>query len=120
MGNNKQLILNQQRIDAKHGEFFFVEFFANNNKPRQSPVLVISEKDNDNEDVIVCSCTKSPARSDFDILVNLKLPTHVRTNKIYTIRREQLLFKIPQTATPTEYLKIINKLKESIHINNPT
>lgn len=103
------------RISAKHGEFFFAKFILANEEMRESPVFVVSN-DNDSEDVVVCSCTKQPARSEFDILVQLKLPTQVRTNKLYTIRRNQLLFKISQTANPEEYNKIIEKLKLALKL----
>jgi hypothetical protein len=110
-----QKVINKEQEDkdnAKHGEFFFARYTISNSKKneRESPVFVISN-DSDKEDVIVCSCTKEPARSDFDVLVQLKLPTQVRTNKIYTIYREQLLFRISQQANPDEYKKIIEKLK---------
>lgn len=110
----KQLILEQQRKSAQHGEFFFAKFLVDNGL-RESPVFVVSN-DNDKNDVIVCKCTKQPAKSDFDVQVKLKQDTFVRTNKVYTIERSQLLFKIPQTATPTEYQDIIDKIKTALKL----
>jgi hypothetical protein len=109
---NKLKQIQEDRKNAKHGDFFFAKYIVNSQKAeeRESPVFVISN-DQDTEDVIICSCTKHPARSGFDVSVNLKLPTCVRTNKIYTIYREQLLFKISQTAQEKEYQEIIKKLK---------
>lgn len=105
----------EQIRNAKHGEFFFAHFTTANHEHREGPVFVISS-DDDKEDVVVCSCTKQPARTEFDVLVNLKLPTNVRTNKIYTIQRTQLAFKIPQTATTPEYQQIMEKIKKAISI----
>lgn len=90
--------LDQQRKLAKHGDFFFCQFVINSGEVRKSPVFVVSNIiDNKDDDIIVCSCTKQPAKSQFDIEVQLKVKTCVRTNKIYTIHRNDLLFKIPQT-----------------------
>ncbi|QDH19545.1 hypothetical protein [Saccharibacillus brassicae] len=106
--------LEAQRRDAKHGEFFFAKYAAIGQPERQAPVFVVV--DSDRLDVVVCSCTTSPGRGGFDITVTLKKPTTIRTNKLYTISRDQLLFKIPQTATPDEYAAIMSKLKEAIHV----
>lgn len=116
---SKLKIIEEDRKNAKHGDFFFAKYAVSNSKKpvRESPVFIISN-DNDIEDVIVCNCTKQPPRSDFDVLVNLKLPTHVRTNKIYSIYRNQLLFKIPQKANPEEYKYIIEKLKKAIKLDS--
>lgn len=124
-GTNKNLdhctqeIVNRiqdDRKQASHGEFFFAKFLLSNNQERKSPIFVLSSKDNDNEDVIICKCTGQPAKTQYDIPVQLKKATCVRTNKIYTISRNQLLFKIPQTAAPKEYNKIIEKLKQALNL----
>jgi len=60
--------------EAKHKDFFFAKFQLTNGTIRRSPVLVISN-DNDDEDVIVCSCTSHPPRTDFDIEIQLKKKT---------------------------------------------
>ena len=105
------------RKNAKHGEFFFAEVFVNGGFKRPSPVFIISN-DFDKEDIIICSCTSQPAKTEYDILVNLKKPTCVRTNKIYTIHREQLQFKISQIVSQEEYKLIIEKLKKSLNLND--
>lgn len=103
--------LEKQRREAKQGDFFFAEFYINNGDKRKSPVFIASN-DYDDEDVIICSCTSQPLKTEYDKRVYLKYPTYVRTNKIYTIRRGQLLFKIPQTITPAE----LNEIKDSIKL----
>ena len=108
--------IQNDRNKASHGEFFFAKFLLSNNQERKSPIFVLSSKDNDNEDVIICKCTGQPAKTQYDIPVQLKKATCVRTNKIYTINRNQLLFKIPQTATSKEYNKIIEKLKQALNL----
>lgn len=113
--SNPQNKIQQDISNAKHGEFFFAKVLINNGQVRPSPVFVVSN-DKDKEDVIICSCTTKPAKTKFDIKVQLKEETHVRTNKLYTIRRNQLLFKIPQTASPDEYKDILDKLKEAIKV----
>ena len=78
--------LEQERSEAKQGDFFFALFYTNDGVPRERPVFVAGSKGNDSEDIIVCSCTTSPPRNpDFDKRVMLKRETYVRTNKIYTI-----------------------------------
>ncbi len=108
--------LDLDRKNAKHGEFFFAKFLLYNGNLRESPVFVVSAESNDKEDVIICKCTGKPAKSEYDIKVNLKKETHVRTNKIYTVNRNQLLFKINQIAQPDEYIRIIEKLKQTLGI----
>ena len=101
--------------ETEHGSFFFAKFLVNDGSTRKSPVFIISN-DNDDEDIIICSCTKQPAKTDFDVKVKLKYETYVRTNKIYTIHRSQLLFKIPQRPQPQEYNEIVGKLKLALKL----
>lgn len=101
-----------QRKEAKHGDFFFADFIINNGQIRHSPVFVVSDIINNDKDVIICSCTTKPARSEFDVSVKLKYDTHIRTNKIYTIHRDKLKFKIPNAIlTPEDLKKVKSKLK---------
>jgi hypothetical protein len=101
---------------AKHGEFFFAKFQLSDASPlRKSPIFVISN-DNDKLDVIVCKCTTKPPKSEFDVKVQLRYETYVRTNKIYTIGRDQLLFKIPHNFSDGEYENLIEKLKKALNI----
>jgi mRNA-degrading endonuclease toxin of MazEF toxin-antitoxin module len=96
--------------------FFFAKFVLSNMEQRKSPVFVISSDIDTDDEVLVCKCTSQPARSQFDVKVQLKEKTFVRTNKIYLVPRNQLLFKIPQSATPDEYNDIINKLKLAMNL----
>lgn len=105
------------RKNAKHGEFFFAQYLTVTGDIRKSPVFVLSNECDKNDDVIICLCTKSPPKSEFDVKVQLKVETRVRTNKIYTISRSQLLFKIPQTAQTDEYNEIITKLKLAVNVS---
>ena len=107
----------QQRKSAQHGDFFFARVYVVTGNYRNSPVFIVSN-DNDDEDVIVCICTKQPPKTDFDVEVQLKMKSYVRTNKIYTIKREQLAFKIPQTVSSNEYKKIIGKISEALNITS--
>jgi mRNA-degrading endonuclease toxin of MazEF toxin-antitoxin module len=108
--------LKLDKENAKHGEFFFAKFILSNGEIRKSPIFVLSNKIDKNEDVIICKCTGQTSKSQFDVEVQLKEKTYVRTNKIYTIYREQLLFKIPQKASAEEYQKIIQKLKLALKL----
>lgn len=103
------------RQEALHGDFFFAEFFLSDGLVRRSPVFVIGN-DGDTIDVIVCKCTTQPAKSDFDVKIQLKMETYVRTNKIYTIGRNQLLFKIGHEFESGEYERIIEKLKKALNL----
>lgn len=112
--SNKVAQLAEARRKAKHGDFFFARYSTIGQPVREAPVFIVG--DEDNEDVVVCSCTKSPPRNPYDIQVRLKLPTSVRTSKLYTINREQLLFKIPQSPSPEEYKNIMQQLSKFLHM----
>ncbi len=82
------------------------------------PVFVISD-DNDTNDVIICVCTKHPPRdnSDLDYPVNIRgKEGSLRTHKVYTVEREQLLNPIGFTLDPNDYTEIINKIKKAIRL----
>ncbi|KGE20791.1 hypothetical protein PWYN_01015 [Paenibacillus wynnii] len=115
MRNRRKLNeLRDMRQNAKHGDFYFAVYTAINQPERNAPVFIVG--DDDRGDVVVCSCTKSPPRPPYDIKVQLKLPTSVRTSKLYTISREQLQFKIPQTASVQEYKDIMLQLSKFLHM----
>ena len=103
------------RRNAKQGQFFFANFIINNGEIRKSPVF-IAGCDNDKEDIIICSCTSQPKKTEFDIKVTLKMETYVRTNKIYTVHRNDLLFKIPQLPTAEELADIMQSIKKAFNI----
>ncbi|MNI78800.1 hypothetical protein D3C76_361020 [compost metagenome] len=112
--SNKIAQLNAIRKNAKHGEFFFAKYSAIGQSNREAPVFIVG--DEDEEDVVICSCTKTPPRNSYDVQVQLKMSTSVRTNKLYTINREQLLFKIPQVPSPEEYKDIMQQLSKFLHM----
>lgn len=113
-----KLGLQIQRKKAKHGDFFFAEFTISNNDKRKSPVFIVSNSiDNKDDDVVICSCTKQPAKSQFDVEVQLKYKTCVRTNKLYTIHRDSLLFKISQTLQSSELKNINDGLRLALDLN---
>lgn len=118
---NKQFQCQQQlsynRRNASHGEFFFAEFLISNGGIRTSPVFVLSSKKDNNDDVVICSCTKTPARSEFDIYYKLRHDTYIRTNKIYTIHRDKLHFKIGQVDFSTDkYKEIIQHVRLALNL----
>lgn len=113
-----QEYIRQCRANASHGEFFFAKFILPNGVPTERPVFVISD-DNDKNDVIICVCTKHPPRdnSDFDYPVIIRgKEGSLRTNKVYTVEREQLLNPIGFTLDPDDYSEIINKIKDAIRV----
>lgn len=91
---DKKQILYKQRINACHGEIFFAKFITSTGGIRKSPVFIVSSSLDKNDDVVICSCTSQPKRSIFDITVELRKTTNIRTNKIYTITRNQLAFRV--------------------------
>ena len=101
--------LDKMRKDAKQGEFYFARFFINNGEKRESPVFIVGN-DNDARDIVICICTKQPSRGDWDKSVFLFKPTYVRTNKLCTIRRDQLLFKIDYTLTTPKFKEIMDSV----------
>lgn len=106
------------RQGASHGDFFFAEWALSDGTTRKSPCYVISDHQDPHNEIIVLKVTSQPSRTDFDIPVScLREPTSlVRTNKVYTILRNQLLFPIQAQLNPQEYLNIITKLKEAINV----
>lgn len=90
--------LEHDRAHADQGDFFFVRLVDTRGREIPHPVFVLGkdEDSNDNDDVIVCQCTTAnkPNRSDYDVDVQLRNRSYVRTNKIYTVGRKQLEFKI--------------------------
>ena len=106
--------LDKARKTAKQGEFFFANYLTVTGDLRKAPVFVVGS-DNDDEDIIICSCTSKPSRTPYDIKVNLKKETYVRTNKIYTISRESLLFKIPQEISHVKLKEIMTSVKSVLN-----
>ncbi|MGG0555269.1 type II toxin-antitoxin system PemK/MazF family toxin [Priestia aryabhattai] len=94
--NKREERLARDRANANQGEFFFATIRLSDGNEYRRPVFVIGKNgdSNDEEDVIVCSCTTTDTRSNYDQEVQLKFKTFVRTNKIYTTTREKLEFKI--------------------------
>lgn len=104
--------LQKEKAEAKQGDFFFALFYTNDGQLRERPVFIAGSKGNDSEDIIVCSCTAKPARDpNFDKRVVLKRETYVRTNKIYTIRRADLLNKLRQGASVPDIQDIVSQIK---------
>ena len=101
--------IDKQRKEAKQGDFFFANYLVDG-QIRKAPAFVAGN-DGDDEDVIICKCTAQPPKTEYDKKVQLKKETYVRTNKIYTIQRNQLLFKIPQQPTNEEFKEIMDSIK---------
>lgn len=108
--------ISDSRKYAKHGEFFFAQFSINE-YIRKSPIFVLSNECDQNDDVVICLCTSQPAKSEFDAKVHLKKETYIRTNKVHTISRSQLLFRIEHHFVPGEYEGIIEQLKKALSLN---
>lgn len=109
--------LDDNRKNAKHGEFFFAEFLISNGEVRTSPVFILSSIKDNNEDVVICSCTRTPPRSEFDIYYKLRYDTYIRTNKIYTVHRDMLHFKIGSVDfTTNKYKEIIQHVKYALDL----
>lgn len=107
-------MLATERAMAGRGDVFFARVALSNGSTIERPVFIVGGKGNDVGDVIVCSCTTTPARSDFDIPITLQRPTYVRSNKIYTINRASLLFKIPQQVPSPDQIQVFEKVVEAL------
>lgn len=106
--------LENARNSAKHGEFFFADWVTSDGYNRKSPCLVVSDHQDPHNEIIILKITTDPGRTEFDIPVSgLREPSVIRTNKIYTINRNQLLFPISKTMTPEEYNDVTEKLKKA-------
>jgi hypothetical protein len=112
----KTIDLNEQRKNAKHGDFFFAKFMLSDGTDRKSPVFVLSSEIEVDDDIIICKCTSQPPKSVFDVPVKLKYDTCIRTNKIYLVARKQLLFKIQDTLNTEQYQNVIDKIKLALKL----
>lgn len=94
--NDRRAQLAIDRAEADQGEFFFAKIKLSDGNEYKRPVFVVGKNNdsNDDEDLIVCSCTSTQPRSDYDREVQLRYKTFVRTNKIYTMSKNDLLFKL--------------------------
>ncbi|NGP43858.1 type II toxin-antitoxin system PemK/MazF family toxin [Bacillaceae bacterium SIJ1] len=110
--------LAEDRRNADQGDFFFVGIYLSNGKPTKRPVFVVGKRldSNDSKDVIVCMCTTKPKRSKYDIEVTFREKSVVRTNKIYTVSKELLLFKLPQRLEKHEVRKIVSSANKAIKL----
>ncbi|MGE5484002.1 MAG: type II toxin-antitoxin system PemK/MazF family toxin [Ignavibacteriales bacterium] len=99
------------RRDARQGDFFWARFQAVTGDVRTSPVFVAGS-DNDCQDVIVCLCTTKSPRTKYDVRLHLAgRDACIRTNKIYTILRTQLLQEIDHQSSPNEMTRILGSVK---------
>lgn len=105
-----------QRQNAGQGDFFFTKIVLSDGNEYARPVFVLGRAGNDSEDLIICSCTAQPKRTDFDIEVQLKKKTYIRTNKIYTVQRDSLLFKIDYEMAEAELAGVVQKATEAISV----
>jgi hypothetical protein len=102
------------RQSAKHGDFFFASWRTSDGTKRESPCLVVSNHQDPHNEIIVLKVTSQPGRTEFDIPVSgLQRASVIRTNKIYTIQRNQLLFPISAAMTPQEYSDVTEKLAKA-------
>ncbi len=106
-----------EQRNADQGDFFFAKFHdLSTGQPFPHPVFVVGKNgdSNDEEDVIVCKCTSHSNRSDYDIPVLLKKETVVRTNKLYTIRRDMLQFKIRHNLDSLIISSILDSVEKAV------
>jgi hypothetical protein len=110
-------VFSTEQQKADQGDFFFAKFLdPSTGQAIPHPVFVVGKNadSNDREDVIVCKCSSQPQRSSYDILVALKKPTVVRTNKIYTIRRNLLRFKIMHNLPSSVISALLGSVNSAI------
>lgn len=94
---------------ADQGDFFYAKSRAHNGKISRRPVFIVGKNGYSNDaDVIVCNCTSNTDRdSIYDVPIEGMIKeTVVRTNKLHTISRNSLLFRI-EVDLPTEVLEEI-------------
>ena len=106
------------RQTADQGDFYFTLVKNSSGKLIPHPVFILGRngESNDTSDVIACMRTSKKKRTDYDIETILEgLPGWVRTNKIMTIERKILEFKMSSPKV-TEAIKqeIIKKAVEAI------
>ncbi|KSU83427.1 PemK-like, MazF-like toxin of type II toxin-antitoxin system [Fictibacillus enclensis] len=103
------------RRNADQGDFFFGKIMLQGNLCSR-PVFVVGKHgdSNDTKDVIICIGTTQPQKSDYDIPVQLREKTYIRTNKIYTIGRHQLEFKIKHSVNPVDIHTICENVEKAI------
>ncbi|WP_261134774.1 hypothetical protein [Bacillus sp. Marseille-Q3570] len=103
--------------NAEHGEFFWAKWTTGDGFLRDSPCLVLSKHRDVHDEIIILKCTSQNAKSNFDVPVTIKNRTvYVRTNKIYTIQRDQLTNPLKGNFSPAGYTTVIEKVKEAQNI----
>jgi hypothetical protein len=114
--NDRLAKLATDRENADQGEFFFAKIRLSDGKVYPRPVFVIGKHrdSNDPEDVIVCFCTRTGPRTDYDRQVQLKEETFVRTNKIYNMSRDSILFKIKSGLNHEEIQDLLMHCRRAI------
>ncbi|KLV24738.1 type II toxin-antitoxin system PemK/MazF family toxin [Bacillus altitudinis] len=116
----KRMQIASDHLNADQGDFFFAKSRSHDGTISKRPVFIIGKnKDSNDSDVIVCNCTSTIDReSDYDVPVQLKLNTVVRANKIHTISRKSLLFKIQHQVSEETIQQIFEKSMDAISIKN--
>jgi hypothetical protein len=100
---------------AKSGEFYFARFVFSNGVETKRPVFVVAGRGTDN-DLVVCACTTHEARSESDVKVRLSRETCVRTNKLYTLKQDQLMFRIRQKVSDDDLATIMQGVRRSLNL----
>jgi hypothetical protein len=102
---------------ADQGDFFFADVLDSKGDLIGRPVFIVGKHgdSNDGLDVIVCKCTTQPAKSAYDIKVQLKSPTFVRTNKVTVIGRDQLKFRIHHKVDSEMIDTIVESVVRAVH-----
>lgn len=117
MNGNKAQAIASGKINADQGDFFFAKVRLSDGNIYERPIFIVGKNNdsNDTEDILVCSCTKNTGRNGtYEIPVSLKRPTSVRTNKIYTMGRNQLLNKLTHNESPQKIIDIVKKCVEAV------
>lgn len=111
----------QAREQATHGDFFFAKWATSDGYVRESPCFVLSPDQTDpHNELIILKCTSQPKRTAYDVPIScLRKASVIRTNKIYTIQRTQLLFPLAASLSNTEYAAVIEKVKEAQGLRTP-
>lgn len=105
-----------RRRQAGKGDLFWAVFRLSDGVERRSPVLIVGT-DNDPADVIACKCTLHPPRTAYDICIGWRGGIQcVRTNKIYTLERAQMLHSISYSLTRDEASQVASALREALGI----
>lgn len=115
--SSRKNFIKQEINEASRGEIFFAKWRTSDGYVRESPCVIVGDKDDPYDEILICKITTSGPKTGYDVFLSLKFDSHIRVSKIYTILRKQLAFKIGELDQATTYV-VDGYLKEVLSLDD--